>query len=184
LLIGGCCGSFSLLSGIGIAGKGTLGMAETLIVALLAGGLLGTIRHNGGIDYLINKIEKTIHSPRGCEFGCSLLVILVNLFTANNTVAIVVAGPVARELALKYGCDNKRIAAILDSASCIAQGLIPYGAQILIALGVAKSSGITLPTGELLSVLYYPMLLAAGLVIFIITGKSSPKKAERKLKYA
>ena len=176
LLIGCCCGSFPLLSGIGAAGKGTLGMAETLIVALLAGGLLGTIRHNGGIDYLIEKIERAIHSPRGCEFGCALLVTLVNLFTANNTVAIVVAGPVARELSLKYGCDNKRIAAILDSASCVAQGLIPYGAQILIALGVAKSSGITLSTGELLSVLYYPMLLAAGLVIFIITGKSSSKK--------
>ena len=176
LLIGCCCGSFPLLSGIGAAGKGTLGMAETLIVALLAGGLLGTIRHNGGIDYLIEKIEKAIHSPRGCEFGCALLVTLVNLFTANNTVAIVVAGPVARELSLKYGCDNKRIAAILDSASCVAQGLIPYGAQILIALGVAKSSGITIPAVELLKVLYYPMLLAAGLVIFIITGKSSSKK--------
>ena len=180
LVIGCVCGSFPLLSGIGVAGKGTLGMAETLIVALLAGGLLGTIRHNGGMDYLMSKIEKGIHSPRGCESGCALLVTLVNLFTANNTVAIVVAGPVARELSLKYGCCNKRIAAILDCASCVAQGVIPYGAQILIALGVAKSSGITVPVNELLGVLYYPMLLAAALVIFIIRGDRSLKNQKEK----
>lgn len=180
LVIGCCCGSFPLLGGIGIAGKGTLGMAETLIVALLAGGLLGTVRHNGGMDYLISKIEKGIRSARGCEAGCALLVALVNLFTANNTVAIVVAGPVARELSEKYNCCSKRMAAILDSASCVVQGVIPYGAQILIAVGVAKSSGITVPVNELISTLYYPMLLAAGLVVFIIRGSRSPKNQKEK----
>ena len=179
LILGSLCGGFTILAGIGIAGKGTLGMAETLIVALLAGGLLGMIRHNGGIDYLISKIEKNIRSARGCEAGCALLVTLVNLFTANNTVAIVVAGPVARELSLKYACDNKRIAAILDCASCVAQGVIPYGAQILIALGVAKSLGVTIPVNGLLCTLYYPMLLAVGVVIFILRGSSSRSKAQK-----
>ena len=179
LILGSLCGGFDMLSGIGIAGKGTIGMAETLIVALLAGGLLGMIRHNGGIDYLISKIEKNIRSARGCEAGCALLVTLVNLFTANNTVAIVVAGPVARELSLKYVCDNKRIAAILDCASCVAQGVIPYGAQILIALGVAKSLGVTIPVNALLATLYYPMVLAVGIVIFILRGSASRNKVQK-----
>lgn len=182
LLIGGVCGSFTFLKGVGVAGKGTCDMAETLIVALLAGGLLGMIRHNGGIAWLIGKIEKSIGSTRNCEFGCALLAVVVNLFTANNTVAIVVAGPVARELSLRYHCDNKRIAAILDSASCVAQGLIPYGAQVLIALGAAKSSGLTLPVNELIKALYYPMLLGAALVIFIAIGnlKKNQTVKERK----
>ena len=175
LLIGCFCGPLTLLKGIGAAGKGTLSMSETLIVALLAGGLLGTIRNNGGIDYLIRRIEKKITSPGGCEAGCALLAALVNLFTANNTVAIVIAGPVARELALKYRCDNRRMAAILDCASCIVQGLIPYGAQILIALGIAQSSGLAVSAGGLIAKLYYPMFLAAGLVIFILTGGSGQK---------
>lgn len=177
LLIGACCGSFSLLGGIGAAGKGTLGMAETLIVALLAGGLLGMIRHNGGIAYLIEKISKSIKTVRGCEFGCAFLVLLINLFTANNTVAIVIAGPVAREFSLRYKCDNRRIAAILDSASCVAQGVIPYGAQVLIAVGVAKSSGIMIPVNELLLRLYYPVLLGAALVIFILAGAFRKEKS-------
>lgn len=178
LLIGSCCGSLTLLNGIGIAGKGTLSMAETLIVALLAGGLLGTIRNNGGIDFLIRLIEKKITSPGACEAGCAFLTALVNLFTANNTVAIVIAGPVARELALKYRCDNRRMAAILDCASCIVQGMIPYGAQILIALGLAQSSGLAVSAGGLIAKLYYPMFLTVGLVIFILTGTSG-QKAEK-----
>ena len=178
LAIGCCCGSFSLLKGIGVAGKGTLDMAETLIVALLAGGLLGTIRHNGGIAWLIGKIEKSIKSKSNCEFGCALIAILVNLFTANNTVAIVVAGPVARELSLRYGCDNKRIAAILDSASCVAQGLLPYGAQVLIALGAARSAGLSISVNGVIGMLYYPMLLGAALVVFIAVGSLKKKRCE------
>ena len=178
LIIGSCCGSFDLLKGIGFAGKGTLGMAETLIVALLAGGLLGTIRSNGGIAYLISKIEKHVDSKGKCEAGCAFLTVLVNLFTANNTVAIVVAGPVARELSLRFGCDNKRIAAIIDSASCVAQGLIPYGAQVLLAIGAAQSSGITVPVNELVKALYYPMFLGGALVVFIVAGSFFRKKKE------
>jgi Na+/H+ antiporter NhaC len=180
LIIGVCCGSFAPLAAVGIAGKGTLNMAETLIVALLAGGLLGTIRHNGGLNYLISRIGKNIKSSGGCELGCACLVVLINLFTANNTVAIVVAGPVARELSLRYGCDNKRIAAILDTASCVAQGIIPYGAQILIALGVARSSGVTVPVNQLIGSLYYPMLLAAALLVFIFRGAFTRKETQRK----
>ena len=178
LLIGSCCGTLTLLNGIGIAGKGTLSMAETLIVALLAGGLLSMIRHNGGVAYLIRRIEKKITSSVGCEAGCAFLVLLVNLFTANNTVAIVIAGPVARELSLKYKCDNRRMAAIIDCASCVVQGLIPYGAQVLIALGIAQGAGFALTSGALLAKLYYPMFLAVGLIIFIVTGMTG-RNAEK-----
>ena len=122
--------------------------------------------------------EKSIKSKSNCEFGCALIAILVNLFTANNTVAIVVAGPVARELSLRYGCDNKRIAAILDSASCVAQGLLPYGAQVLIALGAARSAGLSISVNGVIGMLYYPMLLGVALVIFIAVGSLKKKRCE------
>ena len=152
-------------------GRGALGMSETLIVAILAGGLLALIRYNGGISYLIGKIEKMIKSTKGCEAGIALLVAAVNLFTANNTVAIVVAGPIAKMLSDKYNCDGKRIAGILDTASCAVQGLIPYGAQILIAVGIANGAGIEVPAFGLTAALYYPMLLAISLAAAIAIGR-------------
>lgn len=152
-------------------GRGALGMSETLIVAILAGGLLSLIRYNGGISYLIGKIEKMIKSTKGCEAGIALLVAAVNLFTANNTVAIVVAGPIAKMLSDKYNCDGRRIAGILDTASCAVQGLIPYGAQILIAVGIAKGAGIEVPAFVLAAALYYPVLLAVSLAAAIAIGR-------------
>ena len=138
------------------------------------------IRHNGGIYYLINLIGRSINSPVRCEFGCACLVGFVNLFTANNTVAIVVAGPVAKELAERFGCDRRRIAAILDSASCAVQGIIPYGAQVLIAVGTARSAGVVIPVNKLLSELYYPMLLGAALIVFILCGAFFRRNIQRK----
>lgn len=149
-------------------GAGTLGMAETLIVAILAGGLLSIIRHNGGISYLLKKIQKMISGKKGCELGVSLLVGMINLFTANNTVAIVIAGPIAKVLSDKFHCDPRRIASILDSTSCVVQGLIPYGAQILIAIGVAKGAGIEISSFCLIRCLFYPMLLALALILSIL----------------
>lgn len=166
-VIGMLSGKLTLASALSCAGQGTCGMAETLIVAILAGGLLRVIRHNGGIAYLMQKIEKAVSGKRGCEFGVAFLVSAVNLFTANNTVAIVIAGPVAKMLSVKYNCDPRRIAGILDTASCAVQGIIPYGAQILIAVGVAKSAGVEINTLELLPVLYYPLFTGAALILSI-----------------
>ena len=151
-----------------VAGDGSLGMAETLIVALLSGGLLGIIRANGGIDFLLKKISIMIKSRRGCELGVALLVSVINMFTANNTVAIVIAGPIARDMAQKYACDPRRIASILDTASCVIQGVIPYGAQILIALGIAKEAQIKLASFELITVSVYPMALFLALIVSIL----------------
>ena len=141
-----------------------------LIVAILAGGLLSIIRHNGGISYLLQKIQFMIKGKSGCEFGVALLVGLVNLFTANNTVAIVITGPIAKVLSDKFRCDPRRIASILDTMSCVVQGLIPYGAQILIAIGVAKGAGIELASLDLIKYLYYPLILAIALFASIIIG--------------
>ena len=154
-----------------VAGDGSLGMSETLNVALLSGGLLGVIRANGGIEFLLKKISLMVKSRRGCEFGVALLVSVVNLFTANNTVAIVIAGPIARDMSLKYSCDPRRIASILDAASCVIQGIIPYGAQILIAVGIAKEARVKLASLELITLLIYPMFLGLALLASILFSR-------------
>lgn len=171
MAIGIISGNMTFQEALADTGTGTLGMAETLIVAILAGGLLNLIRHNGGIGYIILKIEKAIHCKRDCEIGIAVLVSLINLFTANNTVAIVVAGPIAKMLSEKYKCDSKRIASILDTASCVVQGMIPYGAQILIAIGVAKAANVEIDSIKLILSLYYPMLLGGVLIVSILVGR-------------
>ena len=135
-------------------------MGETLCVALLAGGLFKSVQVNGGILWLTDKISKVIRGPRTCEFGVFLLASAINCFTANNTVAIVIAGSIAKECADKFGAAPVRIASVLDTASCIVQGLIPYGAQILIAMGVAKGLDMSVDTFSLLKSLYYQPILA------------------------
>ena len=159
-IVVGKIGFWSVLSE---AGRGALGMSETLIVAILAGGLLALIRYNGGIRYLLGWIEKRISGYAGCEFGILLLLWVVNIFTANNTVAIVITGPIARDLASKFNCDPRRIASILDTASCSVQGLLPYGAQILIALGIATTAGVKVSSAMLCCFAFYPILLALAL---------------------
>lgn len=171
-LIGILSDSLTFWNALSEAGKGTIGMSETLIVAILAGGLLRLIQHNGGISYLLGKIEKAVSDKRGCELGVISLVGMINLFTANNTVAIVITGPIAKAVSDKFKCDPRRIASLLDTMSCAVQGIIPYGAQILIATGIAKGMGIALPSLRLLANLYYPWLLAAALFISILTAKN------------
>ena len=159
-MIGGVLGKFAFFDAMDLLGKGTLGMGETLIVALLAGGLFKSVQTNGGVLWLTDRIARVIRGPRTCEFGVFLLVSAVNCFTANNTVAIVIAGPIAKACAAKFGANPIRIASVLDTASCIIQGLIPYGAQILIAMGVAKGLDMSIDAVSLLSSLYYQPLLA------------------------
>jgi Na+/H+ antiporter NhaC len=169
LLIGCCCGSFPLLSGIGAAGKGTLGMAETLIVALLAGGLLGTIRHNGGIDYLIRIVTLRVRSRRAAELAITALTVLANICTANYTIAILTVGDISRDISKKYGIQPRRAASLMDTTSCFVQGVIPNGAQLLIASGLAK-----IPPLEIIPNLYYPMLIGA-----IVLGSILFKRKQR-----
>ena len=157
-VIGIINGSFSFWAFLAAAGVGARSMADTLIVAILAGGLLKVIRYNGGIEYLMKKIERLIRGRRSCEFGIALLVGVVNVFTANNTVAIVIAGPIAKDLAKRYEVSPARSASILDTTSCIVQGMIPYGAQILSAVGLAGAAAVS--ASEVMKFLCYPYVLA------------------------
>ena len=144
-------------------GEGILGMSELIIVTLLAGGMLELIRHNGGIDFIISRLMKRISGKRGAEFTIAALVSLANLCTANNTIAILTIGPLAHQISEKYGLNSKRTASILDTFSCLMQSLIPYGAQMLIAAGLAQIS----PT-SIIENLYYPMCMGVCAVLAII----------------
>ena len=166
-VIGGALGKFGFFDAMDLLGKGTLGMGETLIVALLAGGLFKSVQANGGVKWLTDKISKVIRGPRTCELGVFFLVSAVNCFTANNTVAIVIAGPIAKECGDKFKAEAVRIASVLDTASCVVQGLIPYGAQILIAMGVAKGLDMSVDSLALLKRLYYQPLLALAVLASI-----------------
>lgn len=170
-VIGVALGKFDTWSVLDLVGKGALGMSETLIVAILAGGMFRTIKANGGISWLTEKISRLVRGPRTCELGVFLLVSAVNLFTANNTVAIVIAGPVAKECSDRFGASPARIASVLDTASCVVQGVIPYGAQILIAAGVAKAAQVPFGSLELVKSLYYPPLLALAVLLAMLVPR-------------
>lgn len=162
-VIGILCGSFDMLGWMDAMGKGIMGMSELIIVTLLAGGMLAIIRHNGGIDYLIQALTMRIKGQRGAKLTMALLVILADLCTANNTIALVTIGPMAREIADRYGIDKRMSASILDTFSCFAQGLIPYGAQLLMAAGLASITPF-----EIIGYLYYPMVLGGVALIGIL----------------
>ena len=167
-VLGFAYGKFDFFGSLDLLGKGTLGMSETLIVAILAGGLFRSVQSNGGIAWLTDFIAKLIRGPRTCEFGMAVLVALVNCFTANNTVAIVIAGPIARVCSEKFKADPTRIASVLDTVSCVVQGLIPYGAQILIAVGIAKGMDFTVSPAALIGRLYYQPILALAVLIAMV----------------
>ena len=162
-IIGMACGSFDLMGWMGAMGEGIMGMSELIIVTLLAGGMLALIRHNGGIDYLIRVLTRRISGKRGAKFTIALLVILADLCTANNTIALITVGPVARDIADRYGVDRRMSASLLDTFSCFAQGLIPYGAQLLMAAGLAAISPF-----DIMGYLYYPILLGVIAVLGIL----------------
>ena len=162
-IIGICCGSFGLMDWMSSMGEGIMGMSELIIVTLLAGGMLALIRHGGGIDYLIRVLTRRINGPRGAKFTIALLVVLADLCTANNTIALITVGPVARDIADRYGVDRRMSASLLDTFSCFAQGLIPYGAQLLMAAGLAAISPF-----EIMGYLYYPILLGIVSVLGIL----------------
>lgn len=143
-------------------GTGITSMGELIIITMMAGGLLEMIRANGGIDYIIEKITAHIKSKRGAEFSVAALVSLVNTCTANNTVAIITVGGITKKIGDAYGVDSRKNASLLDTFSCCMQGIIPYGAQILIASGLSKLS----PT-EILPYLYYPVALGAAALLAI-----------------
>ncbi len=154
----------NLLSGMG---AGATGMFETSMVAILVAALCSLIKYNGGFEALLNGIKKVFKGKKGGQLGIGLLVGLMDIATANNTVAIVMANPIASEMANDFGISPRKTASILDTFSCIFQGFLPYGAQILVALSVVNTLGYELTAFQVISHLFYPMILLANSLIFI-----------------
>lgn len=164
-LVGLFTGGFDIWGWTAAMGSGITGMGELIIISLLAGGMLEMIRFNGGIDWIILKLVSRVRGRKGAEGCIAALISLANLCTANNTIALIMTGSIAKDITNKFGVDNRRSASLLDIFSCFVQGIIPYGAQILIAAGLGNTSPI-----EIMRYLYYPYLLGLGGLIAILTG--------------
>ena len=162
--------AYDLFGWLSHMGNGILGMSELIIVTLLAGGMLELIRFNGGIDYIVQGLCKRVRSQRGGKLTIAALVVLSDLCTANNTVAIVAIGPIAKQLTEKYGIDKRQAASLLDTFSCFAQGLIPYGAQLLMAAGLAQ-----IAPNSIVAYMYYPMILGVVALISACLKKNGSK---------
>ncbi|MBD9087424.1 MAG: Na+/H+ antiporter NhaC family protein [Prevotella copri] len=159
----GASGSYDLFGWFSAMGNGIIGMGELIIIAMMAGGMLEIIRENGGIDFVINKITAHVNSKRGAELSIAALVSMVNICTANNTVAILTVGNISKKIGDRFGVDNRKAASILDTFSCMVQGLIPYGVQMLLAAGLANLSPM-----DILPYLYYPLAIGVAALLAIL----------------
>ncbi len=159
-------GTFAFSEVFGIVGEGVSGMFEITVLSIIIGGTVELVKENGGINAILNVIKSKVNSAKGAEFGIAVLASAVDMCTANNTVAIVMAGPIAKEISDEFGVDPKRSASILDIFTSVFQGLIPYGAQLLTA---ASLTGIT--PFQIIPNLYYPVLMGISAVIFIAVRK-------------
>lgn len=162
-IIGILLGSFDVFGWFGYMGEGIVGMGELIIITMMAGGLLELIKHNGGIDFLIERMTRHVKDERGAELSIAALVSLVDLCTANNTVAIITVGGIAKQVGDRYGVDSRKAASILDTFSCTVQGLIPYGAQLLMAAGLAAVNPVSI-----VPYLYYPMAIGIAALLSIL----------------
>lgn len=162
-IIGMVMGTYDVFGWFAAMNEGMMGMSELIIVTILAGGMLEIIRHNGGIELIIKALTRNIQSKRAGEMSIAALTCLVNVCTANNTVAIITTGPIAKDIAQRFRIDPRKSASILDTASCFTQGLLPYGAQVLIAAGLSEVNPIAIIPN-----LYYPMLIGVALILAIL----------------
>ena len=162
-IIGIIDGGYDIFGWFSAMGNGVIGMGELIIIAMMAGGMLEIIRENGGIDFIISKITAHVNSKRGAELSIAALVSIVNICTANNTVAILTVGNISKKIGDKFGVDNRKAASILDTFSCTIQGLIPYGVQMLLAAGLSGLSPL-----DIIPYLYYPMAIGLAALFAIL----------------
>lgn len=162
-IIGIIDGGYDIFGWFSAIGNGVIGMGELIIIAMMAGGMLEIIRENGGIDFIISKITAHVNSKRGAELSIAALVSMVNICTANNTVAILTVGNISKKIGDKFGVDNRKAASILDTFSCTIQGLIPYGVQMLLAAGLSGLSPL-----DIIPYLYYPMAIGLAALFAIL----------------
>ena len=161
-VIGLLAGSYDIYGWFSAMGTGITGMGELVIITMLAGGLLELIKRAGGIDFVIQRMTRRIQGKRGAELSIGLLVSLVNVCTANNTVAIITVGGIARKISEKYQIDSRKAASILDTFSCAVQGVLLYGAQVLMAAGLTRLNPIEITAHD-----YYPMAIAVAALLAI-----------------
>lgn len=161
--IGAVCGAFTWTGWLGSVGRGIAGMNDLIVVTLLAGGLLEIIRSNGGLTWITESLTRRIDGKRGAQFSIAAMVALSNFCTANNTIAIITCGGIAKDITDRYGIDPRKTASILDTFSCLIQGIIPYGAQILMAAGLAGCA-----PSAILPHLYYPVLMGLCAILAIV----------------
>ncbi|MBP5514540.1 MAG: Na+/H+ antiporter NhaC family protein [Bacteroidaceae bacterium] len=162
-VIGIVRGSYRFYEWLTSMGEGILGMGELIIVTLMAAGMVGVIRHLGGIDFILQRLTRHIQGKRGAELSIASLVVFTNFCTANNTIAILTVGNLAKEISERFGIDPRRTASILDTFSCFAQGIIPYGAQMLMASSLALINPI-----EIIPFLYYPFVMGLFMLMAIL----------------
>ncbi len=162
-IIGLCCGNMDVIGFFTACGAGISSMCELIIVTMLAGGLLEIVRINGGMDFLIRIVTLRIRSRRVAEASICLLTALANVCTANNTIAILTVGEISRDISHKFGIVPRRVASLLDTTSCFVQGILPYGAQLLMASGLASVSPL-----EIIPNLYYPMCIGLAVIVSIL----------------
>ena len=165
-LIGGAAGTISFSTGFLAMGEGTSGMFETMIVTILVASISALMKEYGGFEAVLAFIRRRAKGKKGGMFGICALTGLMDISTANNTVAIVIAAPIAREISKEFNVEPKKVASLLDTSSCIFQGLIPYGAQLLVAAGIAGISSI-----QIMPFLFYQFLLSACLILSILLEK-------------
>ncbi|MGN0302050.1 MAG: Na+/H+ antiporter NhaC family protein [Anaerotardibacter sp.] len=158
---------------IGNMGSGVSGMFETAMVAILVTAICALVREHGGFDALLHGIRSLFKGKRGGQVGVGLLVLLIDVATANNTVAIIVANPIAAEMGKIYGISKRRIASLLDIFSCISQGILPYGAQMLVALAAATTMGVSVGAFEVIPCLFYPFILLICSLGYIALSKKN-----------
>lgn len=159
-------GSYDLMGWIGSASQGIMGMSELILISMLAGGIFAIFSYVGGLDFIIDRMTRHVKSRAGAEWSICGLVAFANICTANNTIAILSVGDIARRVAEQFEIDPRRSASLLDTTSCCVQGVLPYGAQLLMASGLAGISAISI-----VPYLFYPMLLGLVVVITILISK-------------
>lgn len=173
-------GSIGWTSWMVACGEGIYGMGELIIITLLAGGLLALIRKNGGLDYLASALTYRLKGPRAAEFAIAALVSLANICTANNTIAIITCGGIAKDLCGRFNLKPRKVASIMDTFSCLVQGILPYGAQLLMAASLAGISA-----AAIIPKLYYPFVLGICAILGILIGKAGhgtdPSASQRSL---
>lgn len=161
-----------------VMGDGIMSMYDITVISIIVAGVVALIRMNGGVDWILYIIRRLVHGKRGAEVGIAALSAAVDCATANNTIAIVIAGPVAKEIAEEYDISPKRTASLLDIFTSVCQGLIPYGAQILTAVSFTAGTALEISPVDLIPYCYYPMLMAVSSLAFILFGRKSKKKTD------